>query len=95
MKRKIAVSVPEELVAEVRREVREGRASSVSAYVTEALRERTKKNTLQELLDEWDRELGPPGPEAVAWAKEMWRREDEYWTRARSSRSEPAPAYPS
>src|SRR6266545_5733694 len=86
MKRKIAVSLPEELVDEVQRAVREGHASSVSAYVTDALRERKTKGSLQELLDELDREYGPPGPEALAWAKKVWKREESLM-RERSSPS--------
>src|SRR6266545_4600147 len=87
MKLKIAVSIPEELLSQVQRAVHEGEAPSVSAYVTDAIRDRTKKQTLQELLDEWDRELGPPGPEAVAWAEDVRRREKEFWTRGRWSPS--------
>src|SRR6266511_952290 len=90
MKRKIAVSVPEELVADVQRAVREGDAPSVSAYVTDALREKAKKGTLDELLDEMDRIYGPPSEEVRKWVQEVDRRADEYWTRVRSSRSNEA-----
>lgn len=87
MKRKIAVSIPEETLRTVKRAVREGEAPSISAYVSDALAEKAARYDLQDLLDEWDRELGPPGPEAMEWAKKFWKREDEHWMRVRSSRS--------
>jgi Arc/MetJ-type ribon-helix-helix transcriptional regulator len=69
MTTKIAVSLPDELVEAARQAVAENRAASVSAYVADALRERERAQGLAALLDEWDREFGPPGPEATAWAK--------------------------
>jgi hypothetical protein len=43
----------------------------VSAYIADAIRDRERAHGLSELLDDWDRELGPPGPDAVAWADEV------------------------
>ena len=63
------MSIPEELADEAAAAARAGRASSVSAYVTEALREKSGRYTLADVLDQWDAELGPPGHEADAWAK--------------------------
>ena len=37
--------------------------------VTDALREKSGRHTLADVLDQLDAELGPPGPEADAWAK--------------------------
>jgi len=71
MKRKIAVSVPEELVAEAEAAVASGRASSVSAYVSQALGEKTRRDRLIDVLDEMDRELGPPSPGAQTWARQV------------------------
>jgi Arc/MetJ-type ribon-helix-helix transcriptional regulator len=76
MTTKIAVSLPDELVAEARLAVSEGRAESVSAYVADAMREKDGRETLGEVLDAWDKEFGPPGPEAFAWADEQLRRID-------------------
>ena len=73
MKRKIAVSVPEELVAHVEEEVRAGRAASVSAYVSEALAEKAKGDELLVLLDRMDEELGKPSQEAEEWARRVLR----------------------
>jgi Arc/MetJ-type ribon-helix-helix transcriptional regulator len=69
MTTKIAVSLPDELVEAARAAVRDGRAASVSAYVADALREKSGRYTLADVLDQLDAELGPPGPEADAWAK--------------------------
>ena len=71
MKRKIAVSVPEELVAEAEAAVALGRASSVSGYVTQALDEKTRNDRLIDVLDEMDKELGRPDKRANAWARQV------------------------
>lgn len=55
---KIAVTVPRPLLAKARRAVREGRAESVSAYVTAALEEKTKLDDLRGMLDEMLDETG-------------------------------------
>lgn len=69
MTTKIAVSLPDELVAAARAAVAEGRAASVSAYVAEAIAEKSRRRSLGQLLDEWDAELGPPSAEDDAWAR--------------------------
>jgi Arc/MetJ-type ribon-helix-helix transcriptional regulator len=63
-KAKIAVTVPADLVEAARRAVRFGRAASVSAYVTEALRERLQHDDLAGLLEEMLAETGGPMTEA-------------------------------
>lgn len=57
---KIAVTVPEELVAAARAAVAAGRASSVSGYVADAMREKAKLDDLDELLAEMLAETGGP-----------------------------------
>jgi antitoxin ParD1/3/4 len=57
---KIAVSLPAELVVQARRAVAEGRATSVSAYVAEALEDRSKLDDLATLLEEMLAETGGP-----------------------------------
>lgn len=59
-KTKIAVSLPAELVAHAHQAVAAGRASSVSAYVTDALEEKAKLDDLASLLDEMLAETGGP-----------------------------------
>ncbi len=65
---KIAVTLPPELIAAARAAVRDGHAASVSAYVAEALARRVREDGLNALLDDLDRELGPPGAEDYGWA---------------------------
>jgi Arc/MetJ-type ribon-helix-helix transcriptional regulator len=57
---KIAVSLPDPLVARARRAVERGRAESVSAYVAVALAEKMKLDDLAELLGEMLAETGGP-----------------------------------
>ena len=56
--RKIAVSLPSDLVNQAQRAVTEGRAASVSAYVARALRDQAKLDDLASLLDEMLAETG-------------------------------------
>ncbi len=69
MTTKIAVSLPDDLVAAARKAVAEGRVASVSAYVSEALAQRRADEDLMELIDELDAEHGPPDAEHYAWAR--------------------------
>jgi Arc/MetJ-type ribon-helix-helix transcriptional regulator len=57
---KIAITLPRPLLAKARRAVREGRADSVSAYVTAALEEKAKLDELSAMLDEMLAETGGP-----------------------------------
>lgn len=68
-KAKIAVSLPEELVAQARRAVAEGRADSVSAYVAAAMEEKAQLDDLDALFDEMLAETGGPlTADEIAWA---------------------------
>ena len=70
MTTKIAVSLPDEQVAAARAAVAEGRAPSVSAYVSEALARRSAEEDLLELLEE-DEAVGEPATEDHrAWARQ-------------------------
>lgn len=57
---KIAVSLPDEQVQAAKRAVATGRVASVSAYVADALARAVREDSLAELLEEMDRELGEP-----------------------------------
>jgi Arc/MetJ-type ribon-helix-helix transcriptional regulator len=57
---KIAISVPEQTLARVRRAVRKGRAASVSAYITAAIEDRAKLDDLETLLAEMLQASGGP-----------------------------------
>jgi antitoxin ParD1/3/4 len=62
---KIAISLPDELVESARRAVAENRAASVSAYIADAMERQAREDSLSALLDEMDRELGPPSAAVV------------------------------
>ncbi len=68
MTSKIAVSLPDDQVAAIRRAVDEGRAASVSGYVSAAVARAERENSLARLLDDLDRELGTVDAEDLAWA---------------------------
>jgi Arc/MetJ-type ribon-helix-helix transcriptional regulator len=74
-KTKIAVSLPPELVEQANQAVAEGRATSVSAYVAEALEEKAKLDDLASLLDEMLAESGGPltAPERKAADRALGR----------------------
>lgn len=57
---KIAVSLPAELVQRAHQAVAEGRAPSVSAYVADALEQKTKLDDLAALLEEMLADTGGP-----------------------------------
>jgi len=57
---KIAVTLPPALVTRAQDAVREGRAPSISAYVTSALEEKAKLDELEQMLDEMLAETGGP-----------------------------------
>jgi Arc/MetJ-type ribon-helix-helix transcriptional regulator len=71
MTRKIAISLPDELVESARKAVAENRAASVSAYIAEAMIRHEQAEGLGALLADWDREFGPPSAKDVAWAKQQ------------------------
>jgi Arc/MetJ-type ribon-helix-helix transcriptional regulator len=57
---KMAITLPSALAERTRRAVRQGRASSVSAYVASALEDRIQRDELAALLDEMLAETGGP-----------------------------------
>lgn len=59
-KAKIAVMLPVPLVKRVQAAVRGGRASSVSAYVTAALRQRESLGDIKAMLEELLAQVGGP-----------------------------------
>jgi post-segregation antitoxin (ccd killing protein) len=68
---KLAISIPDELAEDARRAVTIGQAASVSGYVATAMEHYRARKTLDEWLDDVDAELGPPSPEASAWARRL------------------------
>ena len=68
---KIAISLPKHQLARVHREVRAGRADSVSGYIASALAEREKGDSLRTLLRDLIEQHGEPAPEDIKWAERM------------------------
>ena len=66
---KIAISLPKDQLARVHREVRAGRADSVSGYITRVLAEHEKCESLQVLLRDLIEQYGELGAEDIAWAE--------------------------
>lgn len=62
-KAKIAISLPREQLARVNREVRAGRADSVSGYIAQVLAEQEKRESLRALLRDLIEKQGAPGAE--------------------------------
>ncbi len=75
--KKLTLSLTPGRLAAIHRAVETGRAESMSAYVSEAIDRHVDEDTLTDLLDAMDAELGPPSLEAEAWADEAMRRFDE------------------
>ena len=68
---KIAISLPEEQLERVQREVRAGRADSVSGYITRVLTEQERRESLRDLLSDLIAEHGKPKEEHRQWAKRV------------------------
>ena len=66
---KIAISLPKDQLARVHREVRAGRADSVSGYIARVLAEHEKRESVQVLLRDFIEQYGEPGIEDIKWAK--------------------------
>lgn len=71
---KVSVSLPAEVLAAALARVESGQSPSLSALVAEALAEKVAREETVDRYREWlrqmDQELGPPSPEAYAWARE-------------------------
>lgn len=66
---KVTVTIPEEELALAQVAVERGAARSLSAYMTEALVERRRGQSLLELMTELRTEIGPATEEERAWAR--------------------------
>ncbi|MDT7539991.1 MAG: hypothetical protein QOI82_3576 [Actinomycetota bacterium] len=70
MTTKIAISLPDDQVAALKRAAAEGRAPSVSALISEALSEKFQRESLASLVADIIAEDGPPSAADYAWADE-------------------------
>jgi hypothetical protein len=66
---KIAISLPKDQLVRVHREVRTGRADSVSGYIARVLAEQERRESLRELVRDLIEQHGKPAAEDVKWAK--------------------------
>lgn len=66
---KIAISLPKDQLARVHKEIRAGRAKSVSGYISGVLAEQEKRESLRELLHHLVEQHGEPAAEDIQWAK--------------------------
>jgi hypothetical protein len=69
MRTRVTVTVDAEVVKAAEAAVAEGRAPSVSAWVAEAMAERSRRERLRDVLAEIRAELGPSTDEETAWAR--------------------------
>jgi Arc/MetJ-type ribon-helix-helix transcriptional regulator len=70
-RRKIAITLPEEQVAAARQAVAEGRAASVSAFISQALARRDADEEMAETIAEIYAESGQPTQEDRLWARRV------------------------
>jgi hypothetical protein len=68
---KIAISLPKHQLARVHREVRAGRADSVSGYIAGVLAEHERRDSLRALLSDLIGQYGEPASEDIEWAERM------------------------
>jgi Arc/MetJ-type ribon-helix-helix transcriptional regulator len=70
MSARITVSLPDDLVASAAAAVAAGRATSVSAYVATAMREKAARESVAEVLAEWRAEAGPLTAADETWVQD-------------------------
>jgi len=68
---KIAISLPKEQLVRVHREVRAGRADSVSGYIARVLAEDQRRESLRALLRDLIEQHGKPTAEDIKWAEHV------------------------
>ena len=71
---KVAVTISSEVLAEAKKQVRSGRAKSLSAFVAQAVAEKIRRDDLNDILDAMDEAHGKPSKADQAWAKRVLRR---------------------
>ncbi len=69
MTTKIAVSLPDELVAAAREAVDRGESASVSAFVAKTIQQHGRHTDLADLLEEMSAEAGTPTAADRTWAR--------------------------
>ena len=74
-RRKVTVTIPEDVLSGALGQVAAGRSASLSAYVSDALSDKVAQDRGRDEYVAWlrllDQELGPPSPEAYEWARDV------------------------
>jgi hypothetical protein len=68
---KVALSIPADVLALARKEVKRGHARSLSSFVSQALGEKLRRDELTAILDAMDAEYGKPSEVAKKWARRL------------------------
>ncbi len=68
-RQRVTVTVPPEALEAAERDVADGKAASVSAWVSEAMEAKAHRESLRELLAEIRAEIGPATREETEWAR--------------------------
>ncbi len=63
--------MPSDVLSLAKRKVRDGRAKSLSAFVSEAVDEKLRREELADILAAMDKEHGKPDAAAKKWAKQI------------------------
>jgi hypothetical protein len=71
---KVALTISSEAIERAKKEVLSGRAKSLSAFVSDALEQKLRRDELAEVLDAMDAEHGRPSKAARQWAKKVLSR---------------------
>jgi hypothetical protein len=71
---KVALTIASETLALAKKAVRNGRAKSLSAFVSDAVGEKVGRDQLAEILDAMDQRFGKPSRADRAWAKRVLSR---------------------
>ncbi len=70
-KARVTVTVRRQLLAKAEKQVKRGRAKSVSAWVDSAMEEKARREDLAALLAEMKAENGPASREEEQWARDV------------------------
>ncbi len=68
---KVAMTLPTEVLKSAKEQVSRGRAKSLSAFISEAVDEKLRRDELEKLLDALDTQHGAPKKGAQRWAKKV------------------------
>ena len=70
-KARVTVTVRRDVLAKAERQVKKGRAKSVSAWVDSAMEEKARREDLAAMLAEMKAEGGPSSAKEEAWARDV------------------------